>query len=54
VIEEESEAQQPGNVIRTDPAPGNYPKDQRITLYIAKLPATTTEARFNLLRIDRL
>ena len=44
-IVEESEEQEPGHVIRTDPAPGQqYDKDQRITLFIAAAPATTTTA----------
>jgi beta-lactam-binding protein with PASTA domain len=40
---EESDAQEPGRVLRTQPSPDQqYPKDTLITLYIAKLPATTT------------
>ncbi|WP_421118062.1 Stk1 family PASTA domain-containing Ser/Thr kinase [Aquihabitans daechungensis] len=40
---EESEDQEPGKVLRTEPAPDQqYPKDTLITLYIAELPATTT------------
>ncbi len=41
---EESDQQEPGKVIRTDPGPNQYPKDTPITLFIAKLPATTTTA----------
>jgi serine/threonine-protein kinase len=40
---EESDAQEPGKVIRTEPVPGQvYAKDTLITLFISKQPETTT------------
>ncbi len=42
---EESEAQEPGRVLRTVPTPDQqYPKDTLITLFLARPPATTTTA----------
>jgi serine/threonine-protein kinase len=43
-ITEESADVEPGTVLRTEPGPGPYPKDQLITLVLAVEPATTTTA----------
>ncbi|MCU1371890.1 MAG: protein kinase family protein with domain [Ilumatobacteraceae bacterium] len=40
---EQSDEQEAGNVIRTEPVPNqSYPKDTQVTLFLAELPATTT------------
>ncbi|MFN8018779.1 MAG: protein kinase [Acidimicrobiales bacterium] len=39
---EETTDQDPGTVIRTEPGPGTYPKDEPIVLIIAASPASTT------------